>query len=312
MPLLRFEAVRHRWTTVLGAFAVMASATGCAGVGGPIAQRVEPLSAVAPVDLADQVAERAGERCGGELRDQLLVGARATGDCDATEAGAARATILQNGVRFGIVSHRDVELDDVRLRLSEARLCRGWPLPLDADAGVVLHDRDAQNAGCLLRPYRGTLTITAVTRDGTRHVATVVEADRDGVADFEFADVDAALRRTFEQGLDAYDWLELGESAWAGTVNLDTLRGYLADWHYVWVARGRGSAALFAERHAEHPGGPNAAAFALEGRVDRQRRDYDAVAEGKMSATLFLERHVWSPFRRAVEDFSITADDASR
>ncbi|MEM6294278.1 MAG: hypothetical protein AAGA54_23590 [Myxococcota bacterium] len=302
----------RRWNTLLGLVAAATCGGGCAGVGGPMAQRTEPLSAVAPVDLADQVAERAGEACGGELRDQLIAGARSTGDCDATEAAAARATILQNGVRFGLVSHRDVELDDVRLRLSEARLCRGWPLPLEDGAGVVLHDRDAENAGCLLRPYRGGLTITAVMGDGTRHVATVVEADRDGVAAFEFADVDAALRQTFAHGLDAYDWLELGESAWAGTVNLDTLRGYLADWHYAWVARGRGSAALFAERHAEHPGGPRAAAFALEGRVDRQRRDYDAVAEGKMSATLFLERHVWSPFRRAVEDFSVTADDASR
>ena len=129
-----------------------------------------------------------------------------------------------------------------------------------------------------------------------------------GVVAFEFADVDAALRRTVGHGLDDYAWLELGETAWAGTLNLERMRTFLADWHFVWVARGRGSVALFAERHAEHPRGGDAQSMALEARLDRQRQDFDAVSEGKMSASAFLERHVWSPFRRAVEDLSLTAD----
>ena len=63
-----------------------------------------------------------------------------------------------------------------------------------------------------------------------------------------------------------------------------------------------------AERHADHPRGPDADAMALEARIDRQRQDFDAVSEGKMTASAFLERHVWSPFRRAVEDLSVTAE----
>ncbi len=281
-------------------------AAGCAGVGGPGLERTEPLSAVAPGHLADEVAQRSDDDCSQQLHEQLVAGRRVDGDCDATSSGAARATILQNGVRFGVVAHRDIALDRVRMRLSEARLCRGWPMPRDADDGIVLHDSDAQRSGCILRPYRGQLSITAVDARGQRHQALVVQADRDGVAAFEFSELDAALRATFDQGLDAYAWLELGESAWAGTLHLDRLRGYLADWHFVWVSKGRGSAALFARRHRSHPRGPDAAAYAVEARVVRQREDYDAVAQGRMSPSVFLERHVWSPFRRAVEGLRVT------
>ena len=283
-------------------------AAGCAGVGGPVHERHEPLSAVAPSELADQVAARAGETCGASLHDQLTTGLASPGDCNAVESSAARATILHNGVRFGIVDHRQVELDSVRLRLSEARLCRGWPLPLEGDQGVVLHQRDADRAGCIVRPYGGELELTAIDEDGQRHHAATVQVDRDGVATFEFAEVDANLRRNVGQGLDAYRWLELGETAWAGTINLERMRSFIADWHFVWVARGRGSAALFAERHADHPRGGDAEAMALEARLDRQRQDFDAVSAGEMTASAFLERHVWSPFRRAVEDLSVTAE----
>jgi hypothetical protein len=280
---------------------------GCAGTGGPIAQRHEPLSAVAPSELAEQVAARAGAACGESLRRQLLRGQAEPGACDATEAAAARNTILHNGVRFGVVEHRHVELDRARLRLSEARLCKGWPTPVDADGGVVLRARDAYRAGCGLRPYRGSLVLTAVDDAGNRHQAATLDVDKDGVVRFEFAEVDASLRRTMGQGLDAYAWLELGETAWAGTVNLVKLREFAADWHFSWVARGRGSAALFAQRHGDHPRGDDARQMALEARLERQRQDFDAVTEGKLTAPEFLERHVWSPFRRAVEASSLTA-----
>ncbi len=308
--MVRFIPSRARKAAAVALLAAF-GLSGCAGLigrGGPVLERNEPLSAVAPAELAEQVAARAGETCGAQLRDQLLSGLADPGDCNATVSKAARATIVHNGVRFGIVDHRNVELDEVRLRLSDARLCTGWPLPLDERSGVVLHEQDAVRAGCMIRPYRGELALTAVDADGNRHHALTVEADRDGVATFEFAEVDASLRRTMGQGLDGYRWLELGETAWAGTINLERLRGFTADWHFVWVAKGRGSAALFAERHQEHERGPDAQAMALQARLDRQRQDFDAVAEGTMSASAFLDRHVWSPFRRAVEDLSVTAE----
>lgn len=283
-------------------------ASACAGMGGPVAERHEPLSAVAPTDLADQVAARAGDACAASLHDQLLTGQAIQGTCSAVESSAARATILHNGVRFGIVDHREVELDAVRLRLSEAKLCRGWPLPVDPGQGVVLHQRDADRAGCVVRPYKGELVLTAVDDAGNRHQAATLEVDRDGNVEFEFAEVDGSLRRNVGRGLDEYLWLELGETAWGGTINLQRLRSFTADWHFLWVARGRGSAALFAERHADHPRGADAQAMALEARLERQRQDFDAVSEGKMTASAFLDRHVWSPFRRAVEDLSLTAE----
>ncbi|MGH1343040.1 MAG: hypothetical protein ACRBN8_15880 [Nannocystales bacterium] len=283
-------------------------ASACAGMGGPVVERHEPLSAVAPYELADQVAARAGEECGETLREQLLSGRAEPGDCNAVESSAARMTILHNGVKFGVVEHRDVELDRVRLRLGEAGLCKGWPLPIDDDAGVVLHGRDADRAGCLVRPYRGALVLTAIAANGVRHQAAMLDVDKNGEVVFEFAAVDASLRRAVGQGLDAYAWLELGETAWAGTINLERMRGFLADWHFVWVARGRGSAALFAERHAEHAHGPDAQEMALQARLDRQREDFDAVSEGTLTASAFLERHVWSPFRHAVEELSVTAE----
>ena len=307
MPLLRSAMLTTTKTALISVLQALL-ASGCAGMGGPVAVRHEPLSAVAPADLADQVAARAGEACGASLHEQLTSGVATRGECSAVESPAARATILHNGVRFGVVDHRRVELDEVRLRLSEARLCKGWPLPVDDDQGVVLHPTDADRAGCLVRTYQGQLEITAIDREGQRHQAALLEVDRDGVVTFEFAAIDAALRRNVGQGLDAYPWLELGETAWAGTINLDRMRGLIADWHFVWVARGRGSAALFAQRHEGHPRGADARAMALEARIDHQRQDFDAVSKGQMTASAFLDRHVWSPFRRAVEELSVTAD----
>ncbi len=307
MPLLGSQTLLALKKAMIPAMlSLLASA--CAGMGGPLAERHEPLSAVAPSELADQVAARAGEDCGEALRGQLLSGRAQAGSCNAVESTAARVTILHNGVKFGIVEHRDVELDRVRLRLSEAGLCKGWPLPIDDDAGVVLRGRDADRAGCVLRPYRGALVLTAIDEEGNRHQAAMLEVDKDGEVVFEFAAVDASLRRGGGHGLDAYAWLELGETAWAGTINLERMRGFIADWHFVWVARGRGSAALFAERHADHPRSGDAQAMALEARLERQRDDFDAVAEGKMTASAFLERHVWSPFRQAVEELTVTAE----
>ncbi len=261
--------------------------------------RPEPLPAVAPTALMAEAAARAGAACSTELRQQLRTGSRLDGECDATSSTATRRVVSGHGVRFGVVDHRDVSLARVRMRLSEGLLCRGWPLP--ERSGQVLHTTDAQRAGCILRPYRGPVTLSAVTMDGRRHRVLQLEADRDGRVSFEFSEADAALREATDTGLDSYARLEVGASAWAGVVDLVRLRSFLADWHFTWVKQGRGSAALFAKRHGTHPRGRDAQTYAVEARVVRQEADYNAVAEGRMEPVSFLQRHVWSPFRHAVE-----------
>jgi hypothetical protein len=259
----------------------------------------EPLPAIAPRMLVAEASVRADTSCRSVLRRQLETGVRRLGDCDATESTAARRVVAAHGVRFGIVDHRKIDLAKVRMRLSEAVWCRGWPLP--DEPGHVLHTTDAQQAGCVVRPYRGKVTLTAVGHDGARHEVQVLDADRDGLLAFEFSEIDAALRADTDRGLDDWVRLEIGAAAWAGAVDLAKLRGFLADWHFTWVSQGRGSAALFAKRHREHPRRGDAEAIAVEARVVRQEQDFHAVAEGRMEPVAFLQRHVWSPFRRAVQ-----------
>jgi hypothetical protein len=283
----------------LGLLVSTVCVSGCAGQQAQRFARVEPLPPIAPRQLVAEAEVRADAACRTQLRQQLRTGVRVLGDCDATESPAARRVVSAHGVRFGVVDHRRVDLARVRMRLSEAMLCRGWPLP-DA-AGQVLHPTDAQRAGCVLRPYRGKVKVTAVSNAGARHEVLELQADRDGLLAFEFSELDAALRADTDVGLDGWDRLEIGASAWAGAVNLVKLREFLADWHFAWVSRGRGSAALFAKRHGEHPRRADAEAFAIEARVVRQEEDFHAVAEGRMEPVSFLQRHVWSPFRRAVQ-----------
>jgi hypothetical protein len=287
-----------RWA--LGPVIAAFCALGCASQAPRVrAGRTEPLPPIAPTSLAAEAAARAGDACSTQLRQQLKVGARQNGDCDATSNLATRRVVSSHGVRFGVVDHRDVNLSRVKLSLSEGILCRGWPLP--DKRGEVLHTRDAQRAGCILRPYRGPVTVTAVTMDGQRHEVLALESDSDGRVSFEFSEADAALRADTRVGLDGYARLEVGASGWAGSVDLARLRAFLADWHFAWVHNGRGSAALFAKRHGEHPRGEDAEAYAVEALVVRQEEDFNAVNEGRMGPTSFLQRHVWSPFRHAVE-----------
>jgi hypothetical protein len=285
-----------RWA--LGLLVVFV-ASGCAGRDRERFVRPEPLPAIAPRELVAEAAVRADDGCRSDLRRQLKTGARSLGECDATVSQAAARVVSAHGVRFGVVDHRKVELARVHLRVSEAVLCRGWPLP-DV-AGRVLDTLDAQRAGCVLRPYRGKLTVSAVSNAGARRRVLELHADRDGLVGFEFSEIDAALRAETDVGLDAYARLEIGASAWAGTVDLAKLREFLADWHFAWVSRGRGSAALFAKRHGQHPRRADAEAFAVEARVVRQEADFHAVTQGRMEPVAFLQRHVWSPFRRAVQ-----------
>lgn len=283
--------------------ATAAVAPGCATVTAPVSSPQEPLSAIAPAELAREAGRRSRPACREATREQLSSGVRRPGDCDATTSRAARAVVFAHGVRFGVVDHRNVDLARVRMRVSEAVLCRGWPLP---EEGRVLRLPDIDRAGCLIRPYHGEVQLNAVDHDGERHRIATLTADRDGYVGFDFAAADAALRDVGLEGLDGARWLEVGHSAWAGTVDLGRLRGFLADWHFAWVSSGRGSAALWAKRHEAHPRHPDAEAFAVEARVRRQQRDYDAVTEGDVPPSYFLQRHIWSPFRRAVEDIVVS------
>jgi hypothetical protein len=164
---------------------------------------------------------------------------------------------------------------------------------------------DVGRAGCRVRPYHGTVSIAAVGGDGSR-VEGIMElpTDRDGRIELAYADADASLRALGLGGLDGFARLELGRGAWAGTIDLNRLRRFLAQWHYRWVIRGRGHAGLLALRHREHEHASQMEALALEARMARQQNDYRAVLTGRMSASSFLERHVWSPFRHAVEMFA--------
>jgi hypothetical protein len=297
--VLKWFAMRAHGSWALGLLVCAVAVSGCAGQQAQRFARPEPLPPIAPRELVAEAEVRAEGGCRLQLRHQLRTGVRLLGDCDATESRAARQVVFAHGVRFGVVDHRRVDLAKVRMRLSEAMLCKGWPLT--EVAGQVLHPTDAQRAGCVLRPYRGKVTVTAVSNAGTRRPVLELQADRDGAVAFEFSEADAALRADTDLGLDAYARLEIGASAWAGAVDLVKLREFLADWHFAWVSRGRGSAALFAKRHGEHPRRADAEAFAIEARVVRQEEDFHAVAEGRMEPVSFLQRHVWSPFRRAVQ-----------
>lgn len=290
-------------TALLRARTLILAIAACVWVGCGTAHRgaQEPLSWVAPEQLASELSARAGEHCAADLRRQVASGQREAGDCDAVTSTAARRLVLAHGVRFGIVDYRSVALTTANFRVSQAMLCHGWPLP--SAPGEVLRTADGNEAGCLMRPYTGDVAVVAVDRKGERHHVFALAADRDGMLRLEFSAVDAALRDSTTAGLDDYLWLELGQSAWVGTIDLDAFRGYLADWHFAWVSKGRGSAALFAKRHGAHPRGSQAQALAIQARVQRQERDFLAVVEGRMEPASFLRRHVWSPFRRAVEAY---------
>lgn len=201
----------------------------------------------------------------------------------------------------GVLEHRDVNLHRIRLQLGHGRACRLSELSDAAGDDGVLEGGEAGRAGCMVRLYRGVLPVYAVARGGTqREQVLTPRADGDGFVDLEFAEVDAVLAARGAGRLDDYERLELGTGAWAGTINLDRLRGFLSQWHYQWAKQGRGALGLFVARHPEHPKSTEAEAMVIQDRIARQERDYEKVKAGQMTASEFLERHVWSPFRRAV------------
>jgi hypothetical protein len=200
-------------------------------------------------------------------------------------------------VRVGVVDARDVHLDHLDLRLSEARRCPRARLPAP-DGGVVTASA-ASRAGCRLYPFRGRLGVF-VERPGEPPVRVMtLHTDHEGRVRLDYARVDVALRAVGDAGLHAHRRLLLGTDAWAGTVDLDALRTFLANWHLEWVSRGRGSPALFVARHPHHPDAARAQRMADAVSLARQREDFERVQAGEMTPAAFLQRHVRSPYRRA-------------
>lgn len=237
-------------------------------------------------------------------------GGRGGWSCAKEVARVGRKQLRSAPQRFGVVLHRRVDLTTARVVLALASRCREWPTPR---RGNVLAEHDALSSGCRLRPYRGEVTMVLVAADGRRVDGPHLHADREGVVRFRFADIDAQLRERGLGTLDDYVRLEAGHDGWAGRFDLQRLRGFLADWHLAWVRRGRGSPALFALRHPEHPRAQVAFDLAVESNLARQQHDFVEVERGILAPASFLDRYVWSPMRHSVESMLAEARaDASQ
>ena len=230
--------------------------------------------------------------------ERSLRGGQARHACVKAAMSASRRRLRRTPERFGVVIHRKVDLAGVRLVVAQASACREWPT---SSRSRILAEFDALAAGCRLRPYRGALALVVVGADGRRAETLRVRADREGVVRFRFADLDLALRDRGLGTLDDWTALQAGHDGWAGRFDLVRLHGLLADWHLSWVRRGRGSPALFALRHPEHPLSQVAVDLAVEANLARQERDYVAVERGMLPPATFLDRYVWSPMRHSVE-----------
>jgi hypothetical protein len=220
---------------------------------------------------------------------------RSRGEPRSIEAATSRPVPRQ---RIGVVSRREVALDRLEMRLSEARRCPRKSLP--AGEGGVVKASAADHAGCRLYAYRGTLPVFAVAEDGEAVEVLSLQASLDGEIELPFARVDATLRATEAGTLDDYQRLLIGTDAWAGEVDLVRLRQFLAQWHFRWVSRGRGSPGLFAVRNPDQPSAREAQQWSVDARLRRQDKDFRQVEAGEMSPETFLERHIWSPYRDAV------------
>lgn len=249
-----------------------------------------------PDELAQMVAD-VDPRCRSEA-ERSLRGGRARHECAKAAMQSSRRRLRRTPERFGVVLHRRVDLVGVRLVVAQATGCRVWPT---SSRSRILGEHDALSAGCRLRPYRGALALVLVGADGRRAETVRVHADREGVVQFRFADVDMAVRDRGLGTLDDWTALQAGRDGWAGRFDLVRLRDLLADWHLGWVRRGRGSPALFALRHPEHPRTQVAIDLAVEANLARQQRDFVAVERGVLPPATFLDRYVWSPMRHSVE-----------
>lgn len=258
-----------------------------------------------PARIDRQRAELS-DRCREQVRDELRRGQRKNDACREDREILGRAVVRARD-DFGFVERRQVDLASLRLTLGLARRCRQWPLR-DPDRDV-LRRPDVDEALCRLRRYQGPLPLTFIDHQGRRHQPLPpVVTDRDGRVTLRFGSLDQSLRALGAGSLDDYARIELGEAAWAGHVDLEQLLRFRADWHLVWVTRGRGSPGLFAARHPEHLGSSDARTMTAEAQLARQLRDFQRVRAGQLPAHAYFDRYVRSPYHRQLRVWLRTRD----
>lgn len=159
---------------------------------------------------------------------------------------------------------------------------------------------DARREKCSIRRFRGPLPVYVIDAEGARVRALEVAEAEDGRYTVRYSEVDAALRLRGQAPLERWSYVELGETGWAGRVDLREIRTELAERHRGWVERGRGVPALFVIRHPEHRDADEVRLLAEEARFLRQSEDYQAVLAGEMTPQRFLDRYLVSRFHRSV------------
>lgn len=288
---------------------MVACAVLMAGFGG---RTREPGRTEIPAAIAAASAAAVPEACRAAISAELEAGARSSATPPACaehrEPAAARVARTLRPPTFGIVEEERASLAGVRLVLSVAHACPRWPIRAAGEATLAIGA--AVSAGCRVRRYHGPLVLEVVAVDG-RRVEVARETDIDGNLEVRFAELDARLRASGRAPLLEHATLELGAAGWAGIVDLQGLRAQLADWHLVWIARGRGSPGLFAALHPDHAEAQTMRVRALESALKRQERDARRVERGELSVRQFLERHAWSPYRSLVRKWAEGDKDRS-
>lgn len=215
-------------------------------------ERAAPRSALADPEAKDRAGRVLTGACRSTVLDELEAGQRSDHGCEAERRRGGRAATRLGDV-FGYVASRDVDLRGVRLVVGRAVLCRRWPLRKPDNSVLRLPDIEA--ARCRPWRMRAPIEISVVGRDGTRVDAVMLlTPDEDGRVELSYGALDLRLRAQALGTLHDYAQVEIGRTAWAGTVDLERLRQFRASWHLRWIREGRGAPGLFAVRHAEHSG----------------------------------------------------------
>ena len=259
-------------------------------------------SAVGPADVELALATlAAGDPCRDEVRAGLVSGERTpelTTRCAGAWARTAGRLYRTERPHFGLVDRRQESLAQITVLLSTTRHCRRWILRDGGRRSLI--PADARREKCSIRRFRGALPVYVIDAKGARTRALEVTEANDGRYVVRYAEVDAALRLRGQAPLERWSYVELGETGWAGRVDLREIRTELAERHRGWVERGRGVPALFVIRHPEHRDADEVRLLAEEARFLRQSEDYEAVLAGEMTPQRFLDRYLVSRFHRSV------------
>jgi len=264
--------------------------------------RAPQTNAISPADVEVALGALAtGDPCREEVRAGLVSGERTpalTTRCERAWARTAGRLYRAERPLFGLVDRRQESLAQVTVLLSTARNCRRWLL---RDGGrESLIPADARREKCSVQRFRGALSVYVIDAKGTRLRALEVAEAKDGRYVVRYSEIDAALRLRGKAPLERWSHVELGETGWAGTVDLREIRRESAERHRGWVERGRGVPALFVIRHPEHRDADEVRLLAEEARFLRQSEDYEAVLAGEMTPQRFLTRYLVSRFHRSV------------